>query len=192
MRKIIASVNITLNGFMAGVNGSLDWHFPFWDETMTGYSYQQLDHADTLLLGRRTYQSMAAYWPYAAGRHSPSEADMVFAERMNAYQKIVFSRSLSTVQWQNSLLIQKNIFQHITHLKQQPGKDMIILGSGSIVRKLTRLQLIDEYCLWIHPVVLSSGISLFQQQNTMQALQLQNCTPLPNGIIIATYNGTIQ
>lgn len=189
MRKIIASVNITLNGFMAGANGSLDWHFPFWDETMTGYSYRQLDNVDTLLLGRRTYQSMAAWWPHAAIRPSPSEADMVFAERMNAYHKIVFSRSLSRAGWHNSTLVQKNIFQTVSRLKQQPGKDMMILGSGSIIRNLTRLELIDEYCLWIHPVVLDSGITLFQQKEAMRSLQLQSCTPLSNGVIIATYCG---
>lgn len=173
---------------MSGTDGSLDWHFPFWDETMTGYSYRQMDNVDTLLLGRHTYQSLAGYWPQAVNRSSPSEADIVFADRMNTYQKLVFSRTLSRLNWYNSTLIQKNIFQTLTSLKQQPGKDMMILGSGSIVRHLTRLQLIDEFCLFIHPVILSNGIALFKQKETAYLLQLQNCTPLPNGVIVATYS----
>lgn len=187
MRKIMASVNLTLNGYMAGIDGELNWHFPYWDEAMSAYSYEQLRVADTLLLGRRTYELMADYWPHAATRPSPSEADMVLADNMNSYRKIVFSGSLAHARWQNTIIVNKITRQYFHTLKQQAGKNMLILGSGSIIHKLTQLGLIDEYCLWIHPVILPAGVPLFKKIKIPPHLQLLTTREFSTGVVVLNY-----
>lgn len=187
MRKIIASVNLTLNGYMADKDGALSWHFPYWDEAMSIYSYEQLQAADTLLLGRRTYELMAGYWPQAATRPSPSEADIVLAGQMNSYQKIVFSNTLAQPHWHNTSIVNKTTRQHLCALKQNTGKNILILGSGSIIRKLTQLRLIDEYCFWMHPVILPNGIPLFKPITPPPPLRLLNTKAFSTGVVILNY-----
>ena len=99
MRKVIVSMNVTLDGFMAGPNCELDWHFSFWNEEMAEYASEQLSHADTILLGRITYKAMAKYWPSMAMDLSYPREDIAFAGMMNSYKKIVFSNTLNEVHW---------------------------------------------------------------------------------------------
>ncbi|MBS1567498.1 MAG: dihydrofolate reductase family protein, partial [Bacteroidetes bacterium] len=144
MRKLIVSANITLDGYMAGRQGELDWHFPFWTDEMSAYACRQLRTADTIIVGRHTYQKMAAWWPYAP--HSD------FAQMMNSYEKIVCSTSLKKVSWRHSRLLSENIGEEITRLKKTDGRDMIIYGSASLVQSFAPL--VDEYQVWLHPVAI--------------------------------------
>lgn len=172
---------------MAGVHGELDWHFPLWNEEMSQYAYEQLSTMDTILLGRVSYQAMAGYWPYATERPTVTEEDMVFADMMNSYTKIVFSRTLAETTWNNSKLIKGNIRQELLHLKQQPGKNMILYGSGSIVHTLMHLGLIDEYRLWIHPVLLQQGIPLFKDTQQTISLRLLTTRTFRTGVVLLQY-----
>ncbi len=150
-------MNVTLDGFMAGPDCELDWHFNYWNEEMARYAGEQLSKADTILLGRITYNAMAKYWPSKMKDLLCPREDIAFADLINSCQKVVFSKTLENVSWNNSMLAKENIRKEIIKLKQQPGKDMIVYGSGSIVSALSKYNLIDEYVLWVHPVVLGKG-----------------------------------
>ena len=156
MRKIITTTWITLDGFIAGPNEEMDWVIV--DEEMGIYEDDLVSAADTLLLGRVTYQSFAGSWPHVPDNPNASEGEKAYARKLNAMRKIVFSKTLPTVEWNNSSLVKEVLPEDITKLKQEPGRDMLIYGSASLVRTLTNHGLIDEYQLLVHPVVLGNGV----------------------------------
>src|SRR5207245_11009155 len=153
MRKVIASPFITLDGFIAGPQGELDW-------AAGGGEFDRemlpllLKRVDTIVLGRVTYQELAAYWPFA------STEDDINAELMNTVSKLVFSRTLEQVEWGkwgNIWLVKDDPAEVIAHLKQQPGRDMVIFGSGGLVSQVGEAVLVDECKLRVHTVGLSRG-----------------------------------
>ena len=139
MRKVILFMMVSLDGFFEGPNHAIDWHNV--DAEFNEFAIHQLNEVDTLLFGRRTYELMASYWPTPTATTN----DPIVAERMNNLPKIVVSRTLQKVEWNNSRLIRENVAEEISKLKQQPGKDMAIFGSSNLSLTLTRLGLIDEY-----------------------------------------------
>lgn len=141
MRKIIVFENVTLDGFMAGPNGEIDWAIP--DDEVTQNSQQGQDSVDMFLFGRVTYDMMASFWPTPAGK----SAKRVFADALNNIPKIVFSKTLKQADWQHTEVIEELSRDAILQLKQQPGQAMMIFGSGTIVHQLANLGLIDEYQL---------------------------------------------
>lgn len=181
MRKIIVSNNVTIDGFFAGPNGELD--FFVWDDEMAKFSTDQLKTMDTILLGRVTYQLFANYWPTpVAYKENPTIAPM-----MNDMQKIVFSRTLDRAEWKNTRLVKGNIAEEISKLKQQPGEDMVIFGSGVIVSEFAKLGLIDVYRLIVNPVVLGSGKPLFKGLDDKLKLKLLNAKAFRSGNVILAY-----
>jgi dihydrofolate reductase len=185
MRKIITTTWVTLDGFIAGPNGEMDWVIV--DEEMGKYEDDLLSAADTLLLGRVTYQSFAGSWPYVPDNPNVSEGEKEYARKLNAMRKIVFSKTLPTVEWNNSSLMKEVLPEAITKLKQEPGRDMLIYGSASIVRTLTNHGLIDEYQLLVHPVILGSGKPLFQDLKDRVKLKLVNTKTHPSGVVVLFY-----
>ena len=182
MRKIIVSNLMTIDGYFEGLNQDISWFITgndFFD-----YAVKQLDEVDTILFGRITYQQMAAFWPDA----KTEEAAMAtIKDKMNSLQKIVFSKTLIKAEWNNTQLIREHITDEIIKLKQQPGKDIVIFGSGTIVSELTALKLIDEYRLIVNPVILSSGNPLFKSINEKVNLRLINMKVLDSGSVIMYY-----
>lgn len=187
MRKIIVTMWVTLDGFIAGPNGEMDWVGQFYDEAMGNYEYDLVSAADTLLLGRVTYQSFAGAWPHIPDNPSASEGEKQYARKLNAMRKVVFSNSLESVEWSNSTLLKEVIPEEITKLKQEPGRDIVIYGSASIVRTLTNLGLIDEYQLLVHPIVLGGGKPLFQDIKDRVNLKLAQTKTHPSGVVILFY-----
>jgi len=179
LRKLIASVNITLDGFMAGINGELDWHFPFWTEEMGEYVFRQLRLADTILAGRVTYQKMAAYWPLATRDD--------FSDMMNNYEKVVFSTSMTGAAWQHTRIVAKNMGEEVSRLKRQSGRDIIIYGSASIVQAIGRMGLIDEYHIWVHPIVIGKGLPLFKNNHHPLWLKLLHTKWFCSGVMLLYY-----
>ncbi|MGI8952692.1 MAG: dihydrofolate reductase family protein [Chitinophagaceae bacterium] len=180
MRKIIVSNFISLDGYFEGQNNELDW-FVVGEEFFDFARKQLVDEVDTILFGRITYQMMASYWPDA------KDNDPVITDKMNALTKIVFSKTLDKVEWNNSKLIKGNIKEEINKLKQQPGKNIVIFGSGEIVTALTDLGLIDEYRIILNPVVLGNGNSLFKGVDKKLNLKLTNTKTLGTGTVILYY-----
>jgi dihydrofolate reductase len=187
MRKIIVSMNVTLDGFMAGPGCELDWHFNYWNEEMSEYATEQLSYADTILLGRVTYNAMANYWPFVATNLSYPGKNIAFADMMNNHKKVVFSGTLEKAAWNNTRLAKENTSRKILKLKQQPGKNIIIYGSGSIVSALMRWDLIDEYVLWVHPVVLGRGKPLFKGLPDGFKLKLAGTKIFNSGVVLIYY-----
>ncbi len=177
MRKIVAGLFITLDGVMESPE---KWQFPYSNDEMGEVVGSQMAASDTLLLGRVTYQEFASSWPNAGG-------DDPFADHMNNTPKLVVSTTLDTVAWRNSTLIKGNVVEELIRLKQQPGKNIAISGSATLVRSLLRDNLLDELLLLVHPVVVGSGKRLFPDGSDPVALKLVDAQTFSTGVLSLTY-----
>ena len=183
MRKIIVSNLVSLDGFMSGPNGEIDWFVNIADKEFEGYAVSLMNTVDTMLFGRVTYQLMESYWPNAMA----DAEDPRIINAMNNFSKVVFSKTLKTVDWKNSKIINGNLFEEVSRLKQQPGKDMVIYGSGSIVSTLTQKGLIDDYRIFVCPVLLGNGIPQFREINTRKSLKLLDTKSFKSGLVLLHY-----
>lgn len=163
-RKLISQIMVSLDGFIEDPDGEINWHNV--DEEYNEYASGLLNSADAILFGRRTYQLMADYW------QTPNAFlnDPVIARLMNQLPKIVFSKTLEKIEWQNSRLVKENIVKEITQLKRQQGHDLVILGSADLTSRFTKLGMVDEYQIMVNPVVLGKGKPFF---NNIQKLNLE-------------------
>jgi dihydrofolate reductase len=178
MRKVRLGMNVSLDGFVAGPHGELDWIFRTMDPAQMQWVTEFLREVDTILIGHVTYLEQAATWP----RQTSELADL-----LNAHAKIVFSKQLETVEWNNSRLATADAATEIAQLKQRPGKDIYVTGGARLAQSLSRLGLIDEYNLTIRPVVLGSGMPLFKDQAQPLNLKLVNSRAFDTGAITITY-----
>jgi len=154
---------------------------------MGKYEDDIVNTADTLVLGRVTYESFAGSWPYVPDKPDASEDEKVYARKLNAMRKIVFSRTLSSADWNDSVLLPDIDPEAIKGWKQEQGKDMLIYGSASLVQQLTNLDLIDEYQLLVHPVVLGGGTPLLKDIADKHRLKLVSAKPFSSGVVLLTY-----
>lgn len=138
---------------------------------------------DVLLFGRVTYELMAAYWPTPLAIKN----DPIIAGKMNAKTKMVFSRTLEKVEWNNTRLVKKNMTEDITQLKGQPGRDLIIFGSANLAARLAKLDLIDEYQVMVNPVILGNGRRLFEGFQKEVGLELLRTRTFRNGNVLLCY-----
>jgi dihydrofolate reductase len=187
MRKLIVSINVTLDGFMAGPNCELDWHFNSWTHDMAEALAGQLSRADTILLGRVTYGGMARHFASAPASLNTPREDIDFADMLNHYPKVVFSKTMETAHWNNSQIVKGNVKRAVTKLKAQPGREMIIYGSGKLVASLRKLELIDEYRIWVHPILLGSGKPLFANNHEKVHLALYKTETFSSGVVLLYY-----
>ncbi len=163
MRKLTAGIFITLDGVVEApgaddttLPGKRGWSMPYTDEEVGGFIMGGMMATDAMLLGRKTYQSFAAYW-------APLGDENPIASSMNNQNKFVVSTTLDKADWKNSTLLKGDVAEAITALKQQPGQDIAIVGSGTLVQFLLQLELIDELNLLICPVILGVGQRLFKE-----------------------------
>ncbi len=187
MRKIIVSMNITLDGFIAGPDCELDWHFSRWTTEMAEALSEKLSEADTILFGRVTYNAMAGYWQSRCHHSDLAREEFAFAEMMCRYRKIVFSRTMQSTSWENSMIVKGNIQEEITALKQRSGKDMIVYGSGRLVSALMKKDLIDGYTLWIHPVLLGKGKRFSLGLTKVRNMELKESITFQSGVVKMEY-----
>ena len=187
MRNIIVSMRVTLDGFITGPQGEMDWMEEFFDEALATYEAELQKTVDTTLFGRVTYQGFESYWPKVALDPTSPKGLVAYANQLNAMRKLVFSKTLSRVEWNNAILVREIVPEDITQMKQEPGRDMLIHGSASIVRTLTNLGLIDRYQLLVYPVVLGSGKPLFQDIKDRVPLKLVETQTHPSGVVLLSY-----
>jgi len=187
MRKIIVSEFYTLDGLMSDPEDKMEWITGTFNDEMGKYEGGLYDGADTLLLGRTTYKIFEGYWPQAATNPEMPAGEVEMAHKMNNITKIVFSHSMKGVEWENSKLLKEINPEEIVKLKQKAGKNILVIGSASIVQQLTNLGLIDEYHLLLHPVVLGSGKALFKDVRQKQNLKLLEAKAFKNGVVILRY-----
>ncbi len=181
MRKVFVFNMITLDGLFEGPNHELDWHNV--DDEFNEFAIDQLNEIGTLLFGRVTYQLMESYWPTAAA----IKDDPIVAGKMNTLPKIVFSRTLDKVEWNNSRLVKKNVAEEISKLKQQPGKDLAIFGSSNLCLSLIKPGVIDEFRIIVNPVVLGSGNPLFKGIQDKLNLELIKTKTFKSGNVLLYY-----
>jgi len=165
----------TEGGFQHG-----GWQRPYLDDVLGGAAAKGMAATDTYLFGRKTYEHMAAYWPTAPN-------DDPYARHLNSTPKYVASRTLQGVEWQNSRLIEGDVAEEVGKLKEQPGKNIAVLGSGELVQTLIKHDLIDEYFLAVFPIVLGSGKRLFREAAQVKRLSLVDSKATSTGGVLLTY-----
>ena len=181
MRKEIASEIVSLDGV---VESPEKWHFPYFNDEMGEAIGEAMGASDSMLLGRVTYEEFAAFWP----SQEPSEEDQETTDYMNNTPKFVVSKTLEEpLEWNNSTLIKGDAAEEITNLKQEPGKDISITGSPTLVRSLLQEDLLDELRLMVHPIVVGSGKRLFEDGGDQKALQLVDSETFSTGVLYLTY-----
>jgi dihydrofolate reductase len=179
MRKVVASEFVSLDGVVESPD---KWHFPYFNDQMGDAIGVAMDASDAMLMGRVLYEEWAAYWP----NQDPDENPV--AARMNGVRKYVVSTTLEEpLEWQNSTLIGDNVAEEISRLKEQPGKDISISGSPTLVRSLLEEDLLDELRLMLHPIVVGSGKRLFEDGGDQKALQLVDSKTFSTGVVYLTY-----
>jgi dihydrofolate reductase len=179
MRKVIAAINMTLDGFCDHTAGIVD------DELHQHYN-ELLSQAGIILYGRITYQLMESAWPAIVKNPTGNKPIDDFAVLIQNIPKVVFSHTLTSVGWENTKLAQRSIKEEVLDLKQKAGKD-ILAGSPGLIVELTKLNLIDEYQLCIHPVILGSGLPLFKNITNKTVLKLLKTKIFGSGVITLYY-----
>jgi dihydrofolate reductase len=165
----------TEGGFQHG-----GWQRPYFDEVLGATAAEGMAETDAYLFGRKTYEKMAAYWPTAP-------EDDPYGRHMNSTPKYVASRTLRDVEWQNSTLIKGDVAEEVARLKEQPRKNIAVLGSGELVQTLLEHDLVDEFFLAVYPIVLGSGKRLFREADQVRKLSLVDSKPTSTGGVILTY-----
>lgn len=191
MKKIVVGTFLTLDGVMQAPGNPQEdteggfkhggWQMPYFDADAGKIIDEQIAATDALLLGRVTYQIFAAFWP-----HAPE--DDPIAQKLNSIPKYVVSTTLDKVEWNNSTLIKGNVAEEVAKLKQRPGPGYIsVTGSGKLAQTLMQQDLVDEYALWVHPLVLGSGKRLFAGGIGPLNMKLIDTQTTDSGIVILTY-----
>lgn len=190
MRKLVVTTSVSLDGVMQSPGGPEEdptaafdfggWAFPYWDETLdlTERGFEGQDRE--IVLGRKTYEIFEGFWPNLP-------ADNPNAQSMNAAKKYVASRTLKTLQWENSVLLTGDVVEAVAALKAQPGNDLQIVGSGNLIQSLQAASLIDEYIVWTFPVILGRGKRLFETTVKPEALRLISTKASVTGVVMSTY-----
>lgn len=177
MRKISASFFISLDGVVEAPD---QWHFPYFNEEMGRAVEAAMNDSDAMLLGRRTYDDWAAYWP-------KQSSDEPFADYINNVPKYVASTTLEAAEWHNTTLIRGDLAIELGRLKAQPGKNIAMSGSTTLVRWLLRNDLLDELRLLVHPIVVSHGQRLFVDEIGNKPLKLTSATTFETGVLSLIY-----
>lgn len=190
MRKLVVTEFLSLDGVMQAPGAPEEdteggfryggWAMPYGDEVMGRAAAEGMAATDTHLFGRKTYEIMASHWP-----HAP--ADDPFAQHLNNVEKYVVSTTLQKAEWQNSTIIDGDVAEQVAKLKEQPGKDIAVLGSGKLVQTLIENDLVDEYSLTVYPIVLGSGKKLFPDSDQARKLKLVDSKPTTTGGLMLTY-----
>lgn len=190
MRKLIVNEFMSVDGVVQAPGSPEEdrdggfihggWQVPYFDEDMLAAAQAGMRETDAYLFGRRTYEIMAAFWPTAP-------TDDPFAGHLNGTKKYVASRTLKEVTWQNSTLLNGNVVEAVRNLKQSPGKNIAVLGSGELVQSLMANNLIDEYGLIVSPIVLGGGKRLFRDDAQLRRLTLVDSKTTPKGNVILAY-----
>jgi dihydrofolate reductase len=191
MRKILVLTFLTLDGVMQAPGGPEEdtsggfsyggWSFPYFDEFLGKVMGEQMGRPFDLLLGRKTYELFAAYWPHQDEKTNPG------ADALNKAKKYVASHSATTLAWKNSVLLQGDVVEEIKKLKAEDGPELQVHGSGNFIQTLLKHDLVDELWLKIFPITLGIGKRLFAEGTISAAFTLRNSKVSPRGVIIANY-----
>jgi dihydrofolate reductase len=180
MRKIIFPINVTLDGYADHTSGIAD-------DELHDFFTEQLGTTDTVLFGRKTYELMVDYWPNAANDPRTTKSELAFSEKYNSIRKIVFSKTLTKVEWSNTTLVNADIVEEVKKLKQQPGDDVFSIGGISAASALLNAGLIDELWILVHPILAGKGRSLFEDIHVTANLKLVETKTFNSGVVVLHY-----
>ena len=185
MRKLISQMHVTLDGFVAGLNGEMDW-IKF-DSEVFDFVGILTNNSDTVIYGRTTWEIMDSYWPKAADKPGATKHDKEHSAWYNSVKKIAISKSLQGQIKNNTNFIGDDVFKEVMNLKRGKGKNIMIFGSPSIVRLFMKENLIDEYWLYLNPVILGTGISMYAEMNNKIDLTLKTSKVFNCGVTALQY-----
>ena len=188
MRKVKLQMQLSIDGFVAGPNGEMDWINV--NDEIFDYVGNKTDEADTALYGQVTYQMMEAYWPAAGQQPNATKHDKQHSAWYNKVAKVVLSKTMKDTNLKNTTVIGNNIATEITKLKQQPGKNIIIFGSPAAVHSLTFEKLVDDYWLFINPILLGEGVPMFKGISEQIKLKLITSHTFSCGVVCLHYERT--
>jgi dihydrofolate reductase len=184
MRRVVLLEHISLDGFLAGPNGDMEWIRV--DDELWDYITPVIDAADTAVYGRTTYHIMQAYWPNAASMPGATAHDIHHGQWTRQATKLVFSKTLPSAPWDDAgdaTLVRDDVATVMRQLRQESGKDIVVLGSASLARKLIEEGQVDDYRLTVNPVVVGAGTRLFPDMTRLQQLRLASCRSFVSGVI---------
>ncbi|HLE34227.1 MAG TPA: dihydrofolate reductase family protein [Bacteroidota bacterium] len=187
MRKVMYAMSVSLDGYIEAANGDLSWSFP--DEELHKHFNERESMIDTYLYGRRLYENMTAYWPTADENPSAPQHEIEYARIWKSKPKVVFSKTLDHVEW-NSTLIRDNIADEVNRLKSQSGKDMSV-GGAELASTFMQLGLIDEFWLYVHPIILGRGKPMFQQLDDKITIVLIETHTFSSGVVLIRYRNRL-
>lgn len=179
MRKLKLQVQVTVDGYIAGPNGEMDWTNRDWDNQLKNYVGEITRPVDCIVLGRKLAQGFIPYW----ASHPQEEG----ADKFNSTNKVVFTKTLEKSEWDNTVLAKGDLVDEILKLKRENGDDIIAYGGAEFVSALVKHGLIDEFHLFINPVILGSGLAIFNELENKQNLALVNSTAFACGIAVLEY-----
>jgi dihydrofolate reductase len=183
MRKVKLQMQMTINGYVAGLNGKSDWMTWNPDAEFTAFLNSLLDTSDTLLLGRKTGESIIKYWENEASQN-PAHP---FAKKIAALPKVVFTKTLDESPWNNTTLAKGNLAEEISSLKKQNGKDILVFGGAGFVSSLIKNGLIDEYHLIVNPTAMGDGMTIFNSLEGIQKFTPIQAKLFPGGKTVLSY-----
>jgi dihydrofolate reductase len=185
MRKLKLQVQISVDGYIAGPQGEMDWITWNATEDFINYVTELTDSSDTMLLGRKLAEGFIPYWTSIIA--NPEDPQYSFAKKMIDTPKIVFSKTLDKSIWDNTAVAKDDLAAEINRIKNQEGKDIIMYGGAEFVSSVIKAGLIDEYHLFVNPAAVGKGMAIFNTLEGCQKLSLVKATPLKNGIVILCY-----
>jgi dihydrofolate reductase len=185
MRKLVSFMHISLDGFTTNSKGQMNWVLA--DEEMFDVAGEQTQKSDTAIYGRGTYQIMQAYWPTAADQPNATKHDIEHSAWYKSVQKIVVSKTLKSSEIMNATIISENLPDEIRKLKEGDGKEIVMFGSPTLTRFLTEEDLIDEYWLFINPIMLGQGNPLFKNLSHEIKLKLLTSKTFASGVVCLHY-----
>jgi dihydrofolate reductase len=185
MRKLVLFMHVSLDGFVAGPDGEMDWIHV--DDEIFDYAGARTNAGDTALYGRKTYQMMEAYWPTAGAQPGASRHDREHSAWYNKVTKVVISRTMKDVDLPRTRIVSGDLGREIGALKQAAGKEIVIFGSPGAAQSLMAEDLIDDYWLFVNPVLLGRGIALFQGAQRKASLALTESQALGSGVVCLHY-----
>ncbi len=185
MRKLISFMHISLDGFVAGPQGELNWVKV--DEELFNYVGTRISEGDTALYGRVTYQMMENYWPTAGNKPNASNHEINHSKWYGKVRKFVLSKTLDDANQKNTIRISDNIADTLNEIKKETGPDILVFGSPTATHSLIQLNLIDGFWLFVNPIILGNGIPLFSDIKDTINLKLMSSRTFTNGVTELSY-----
>ncbi len=182
MRKLKLQVQMSMDGFIAGANGEMDWMIFDWSDDLSDYVTRLTDPVDTILLGRNLAEGFIPHWIAALANNEPG------AKKIVETPKVVFSKTLTASPWSNTAVANGNLADEVKKLKNLKGNDMIVYGGGQLVSALIKENLIDELNLFVNPAILGKGMPIFSEVSQKQNYRLANSKQFDCGVALLSFN----